>query len=58
MITRLVPQTAPFSNSFYQNLHDIYNLKDVLINEGLLDNNVVSTYIQRKTDTSLLPLRN
>ena len=26
-----------FSNSFYQNLTDIYNLKELLYNEGIAD---------------------
>jgi len=58
MITRLVPQAAPFSNSFYQSLHDIYNLKDVLINEGLLDYKTVSTSIHGNEVSSILPIRN
>ena len=30
-----VPLTIPFSNSFYQNLTDIYSLKELLYNEGI-----------------------
>ena len=33
----MVPLTFPFSNSFYQNLTDIYNLKELLYNEGIAD---------------------
>ena len=33
----MVPLTFPFSNSFYQNLTDIYNLKELLCNEGIAD---------------------
>ena len=53
-----VPQTVQFSNSFYQNLHDIYNLKEPLINEGLVDNQALSSAISRKQINSLVPLGN
>ena len=33
----MVPLTLPISNSFYQNLTDIYDLKQLLYNEGLAD---------------------
>lgn len=33
----IVPLTFPISNSFYQNLTDIYDLKQLLYNEGLAD---------------------
>ena len=33
----MVPLTFPISNSFYQNLTDIYDLKQLLYNEGLAD---------------------
>ena len=33
----MVPLTLPISNSFYQNLKDIYDLKQLLYNEGLAD---------------------
>ena len=33
----LVPLTIPFSNSFYQNLTDIYSLKELLYNTGIAD---------------------
>ena len=29
--------TIPYSNSFYQNLTEIYNLKELLYNEGIAD---------------------
>ena len=58
MITRFVPQTASFSNSFYENLHDIYNLKDILIKEELIDYKAISHSIHGKTNSSILPLRN
>jgi hypothetical protein len=32
-----VPLTIPLSNSFFQNLTDIYNLKELLYNEGIAD---------------------
>ena len=31
-----VPITVPFSNSFYNNLTDIFKLKETLINEGII----------------------
>ena len=33
----LVDLTIPYSNSFYQNLTEIYNLKELLYNEGIAD---------------------
>ena len=33
----LVDFTIPYSNSFYQNLTEIYNLKELLYNEGIAD---------------------
>lgn len=35
----MVPLTGQFSNSFYENLSEIYDLRKVLISEGLMDNN-------------------
>ena len=32
-----VPLKPPFSNSFHQNLADIYSLKRLLYNEGITD---------------------
>lgn len=32
-----VPLTIPLSNSFYQNLNDIYSFKELLYNEGIAD---------------------
>ena len=54
----VVPLTVQFSNSFYENLHEIYNLKDILINEGILDNQLESPLFIHKTTNSTLPLRN
>jgi hypothetical protein len=39
LTTVIVSLTIPFSNSFYQNLTDIYALKELLYNEGLSDYN-------------------
>ena len=33
-----VPQTVQFSNSFYENLSELYNLKDLLESEGIYIN--------------------
>ncbi len=54
----LVPLTVQFSNSFYENLHEIYNLKDLLINEGLMDFRGLPSAVVGKIDNSTLPLRN
>jgi len=53
-----VPLTVQFSNSFYENLHEIYHLKDLLINQGILDNQLESPLFIDKTTNSTLPLRN
>jgi len=45
-------------NSFYENLYEIYHLKDLLINEGILDNQLESPVFIRKATNSTLPLRN
>lgn len=52
----IVPLTIPFSNSFYKNLTDIYNLKELLYNEGVADINGLPLV---KPDSSVhLPLPN
>ena len=33
-----VPLTIPISNFFYQNLKEIYSLKELLYNEGIVNN--------------------
>ena len=58
MLRLVVPLTIQFSNSFYENLHDIYNLKDILMNEGILDNQLKSPLFIDKATNSTLPLRN
>jgi len=35
-VSHYVPVTLPFSNSFYNNLTDIFKLKETLINEGII----------------------
>jgi hypothetical protein len=50
-----VPLTIPFSNSFYQNLTDIYALKELLYNEGIADYNGLPLVIPDTTNTLLLP---
>lgn len=36
-VSRLVPPTDGFSNSFYENLGELWDLRSVLIAEGLMD---------------------
>ena len=50
-----VPLTIPFSNSFYQNLTDIYALKELLYNEGLADYNGLPLIKPHQSNTLLLP---
>ena len=49
-LSHLVPLKIPFSNSFYQNLTDIYSLKELLYNEGIAD---ISGLPQVKPDNSV-----
>ena len=51
----LVPFTIPFSNSFYQNLTDIYNLKELLYSEGVADFNGLPLFKPDNSIHSLLP---
>ena len=57
MFRGLVPLTIPFSNSFYQNLQDIYNLKDVLENEGIIDYPELTLIVKGNEANSTLPIR-
>jgi len=50
-----VPLTIPFSNSFYQNLTDIYALKELLYNEGIADYNGLPLIKPHQSNTLLLP---
>ena len=36
-VSSLVPLTIPLSNTFYENLRDIYSLRNVLINQRIID---------------------
>jgi site-specific DNA recombinase len=54
-ISHLVPLTIPFSNSFYQNLTDIYDLKELLYNEGIADYNGLPLIKPHQSNTLLLP---
>ena len=54
-VSRLVPLTIPFSNSFYQNLTDIYSLKALLYSEGIADNNGLPLVKPDNSVHSLLP---
>jgi hypothetical protein len=51
----LVPLIIPFSNSFYQNLTDIYALKELLYNEGLADYNYLPLIKPNQSNALLLP---
>ena len=53
--SHLVPFTIPFSNSFYQNLTDIYNLKELLYSEGVADFNGLPLFKPDNSIHSLLP---
>jgi len=51
----LVPLTMPLSNSFYQNLTDIYSLKEILYNEGIADIEGLPIVKPDNRTNSLLP---
>jgi len=55
VLSRFVPLTIPFSNSFYQNLTDIYSLKELLYNEGIADINGLPLIKPENSIHSLLP---
>ena len=55
VLSRFVPLTIPFSNSFYQNLTDIYALKELLYNEGIADYNGLPLIKLHQSNTLLLP---
>ena len=50
-----VPLTIPFSNSFYQNLTDIYSLKELFYNEGIADYNGIPLIRTNDNNNLLLP---
>ena len=54
-VSRLVPLTIPFSNSFYQNLTDIYSLKELLYSEGIANINGLPIVKPDNSVHSLLP---
>ena len=54
--TIFVPHKAPFWNSFNQNLHDIYNLKNILMNKRLILRLYHPAFIGKSSYR--LPLRN
>ena len=55
IVVGFVPLTIPFSNSFYQNLTDIYSLKELLYNEGVADINGLPLIKPDNSVHSLLP---
>ena len=54
-VSHFVPLTIPFSNSFYQNLTNIYALKELLYNEGIADYNGLPLIKPHQSNTLLLP---
>ena len=53
--SHLVPLTVPLSNSFYQNLTDIYSLKELLYNTGIADYNGLPLVKPNNRSDLLLP---
>ena len=53
-LSHVVPLTIPFSNSFYQNLTDIYALKELLYNEGIADYNGLPLIKPHQSNSLLL----
>ena len=53
-----VPLTTQFSNSFYSSLYEIYDLRKVFINEGLMDNSGVLLVNKANQPNSTIPYRN
>ena len=54
-ISPFVPLKPPFSNSFHQNLADIYSLKRLLYNEGITDYKGISLLNTKDGDNLPLP---
>jgi len=54
-ISPFVALSIPISNSFYQNLTDIYSLKELLYNEGLANNRGLPLIKSGDGNTLLLP---
>ncbi len=54
----LVPQTLQFSNSFYENLSQLYNLKGLLESEGIYLNDTKTPNTIDLEQHSYLPLGN
>ncbi len=53
-----VPFTVQFSNSFYENLGEIWDLRKTLINEGIMDKNGIILPKTRLNSNSNIPYRN
>lgn len=53
-----VPLTGQFSNSFYENLSEIYDLREVLINEGIMDKDGFILPMTEIQSNSNIPYRN
>ena len=54
-VSCLVHLDIPFSNSFYQNLSDIYKLKELLYNEGIADHNGLPNIKPESSNNLILP---
>ena len=53
-----VPLTVPFSNSFYENIREIYHLRDLLANKGILDSSFSTLIKSSGRHDSLIHLGN
>ena len=53
-----VPLTVQLSNTFYENLYEIYDLRQVLINEGIMDNDGFILPMTELQPNSNIPYRN
>jgi hypothetical protein len=53
-----VLEAGQFSNSFYENLSEIYDLRKVLINEGLIDKDGFILTTTEFQSNSTIPYRN
>jgi len=53
-----VPLTVQLSNTFYDNLYELYDFREVLINEGIMDNNGYILPMTELQSNSNIPYRN
>ena len=57
-VSSLVPLTIPLSNTFYENLRDIYSLRNVLINQHIIDVSGQMLTDSTNQPNSTIPYRN